>query len=170
MKELSLFTGLLILVACSNQNTGSELEIGTPSAHIEDWLAKYNLARTDFKDSSVHRAFELWAFEEKIESRDSTFHWYPSTDSSFYLISNYDIRNHSRMKSYHADIELRFHESGSNTVRLGMTLLDSMQERTIDALWADESSLYIMETHNSNEINLMLISMQHDSIWEYRKK
>jgi hypothetical protein len=170
MKSLLALVGLLFLGACSqgtvDQKTFSVPDL-TETERFNYWLGEHDLKESDFVDSVGRRAFELWAYSDPITKSDSSKYWYPSTDSSFYLVSNYNVSDGSRIEQRWSDIELGFHKTGTNEIRIGMALLDSTSKRRIDIHWRNESSIYILEKIDEELNYMMLLNMKNDSIWEY---
>ncbi|MBO0328921.1 hypothetical protein [[Muricauda] lutisoli] len=171
MKRIIFFTVILIMGACKkNTPKGVDRKDGTiDKGNFDQWLSKYNLNTSKFTDTVVNRYFELWAYGDPIKKSDSLLFWYPSKDSTYYLISNYNFDDQTRVDDDWTDIRLRFKARGSDEIKIGMLMLDSLSERKLDIHWRDQSSIYILEElDNGKNFEMMLLSMKSDSIWQYK--
>ncbi len=169
---------MLILTACSNNednneqvglnknNNSEQMDYGE---HFNDWLANHKLIRSDFADTSVITAFELWTYAESLTREDSFYLWYPSTDSSYFLLTNYDNKTNERKTFRTEDIDLRFLDNKNKNVYLGILLFDSLTERSIDYYWYDSITFYYIEKNRDTmDFRLTKLKMKADTIWEYR--
>jgi len=120
-------------------------------------------------DTIGRRAFELWAYRDKLSESDSAFYWYPSKDSSYYLITNFNRETKNKISSEHFnDIDLRFLRVDNQDVYIGLMLLDSLKQRSIDYYWYDSTTFFFNEKKEAKgEIVLTKLKMGIDSIWTY---
>ena len=182
MRQLIYILPILIfLISCKNDFKENSLENGNDSEPIEvidfdsdfnRWLNKLDLENDDIIDTSEERTFELWAYRDRLTTSDSAFYWYPSKDSSFYLITNFNRETKKRISTeYSNDIDLRFLNRNSKSVYIGLTLLDSLAQRSIDFYWYDSTTFFFIENlNNNNKRNLIKLKMGIDSIWTYKIK
>ena len=178
MKIIFYILPIFVLTACSNnedikeqtepsQNNNSVMTDN--DEHFNYWLTNHQLIRSDFIDTSIITAFELWAYYENLNREDSFYLWYPSTDSSYFLLTNYDKKTDNRKIFRTSDIDLRFLDSKNNNVHLGIQLFDSLRIRKIDYFWYDSITFYYLEKKkDSMYYRLIKLKMEIDTIWEYK--
>jgi hypothetical protein len=170
-------TILLLLISCKNEPKKKVTENNENSTVIEvvdfdgdfnEWLRNQSLERKMIVDTTRERAFELWAYRNRLTESDSALYWYPSKDSAYYLITNFNRETKNRISSeYSNDIELRFLKRESQEVYIGLMLLDSLKNRSIDFYWYDSTSFFFIESEKGDEI-LTKLKMGIDSIWTYK--
>lgn len=140
--------------------------------NFKKWLIKQNLKRNKIVDTTSIKAPKLWAFRGELTNFDSAFYRYPSKDSSYYLITNFNRETKERITSkYSNDIKLRFFKKESQEVFLGIILLDSLKKKNIDFYWYNASHFYFTENEKGKEKKHKIISklkMEIDSIWSYK--
>lgn len=148
----------------------SAVEVIDFDSEFNEWLNNQDLDRKMIVDSIRDRAFELWAYRDKLTESDSAFYWYLSKDSSYYLITNFNRETKNRISSeYSNDIELRFLKKNDQEVFIGIALLDSLEQRSIDFYWYDSTTFYFIENDKGTESRtLTKLKMGIDSIWTYK--
>ena len=174
MRQFLLIVIILFLGACSQKRTkaqDSRKPALSEGQMFAKWLAKHELEEADFVDTLAYDAFEIWAYGDVIDKSDSLLYWYPSKDSSYYLVSNYNTRDGTRLNEDILGIEIKFHKSGSNDIRIGLLLPDSLSERKVDFHWRDKASIYILEElYQGINYEMRLLDMKHDSVWIFKTK
>ena len=174
-----ILTILVFLISCKNdfkksssenENKSAPTEIIDFDADFNKWLDELDLDHDNIIDTTKERAFELWAYKDKLTKSDSTFHWYPSKDSSYYLITNFNRKTKNRISTEHSnDIDLRFLDRNNEEVYIGLMLLDSLEQRNIDFYWYDSTTFFFIENPDGNgERTLTKLKMDIDSIWTYK--
>lgn len=177
---LNILLFLIILTSCNNEDGENAQNFVTENSNIQEidyeayflkWLNIHELSQKSFIDSTAMFAYELWAYANMLEKKDSLLLWYPSKDSSFYLITNYDKLTNNRFSEDYSDIDLRFLDSKSKKIYIGMMLLDSLNKRKIDHYWYDSNTFYFLEkVIDSRNYVLTKMIMDIDSIWTYETK
>ena len=176
---LFISTILFFLSSCKNEPNKKVTEITEDSTAVEvidhdsefnEWLSNQDLDRKMIIDSTSDRAFELWAYRDQLTESDSAFYWYPSKDSSYYLISNFNRETKNRISSeFSNNIDLRFLKMDNQEVYIGISLLDSLKQRSIDFFWYDSTTFFFIENYNEiDERTLTKLQMGIDSIWTYK--
>ncbi|WP_421805645.1 hypothetical protein [Flagellimonas sp.] len=176
---LYISTILFLLNSCNNEPKEKVTELNESSTPIEtvdfdsdfnDWLTNQGLERKMIVDTTKERAFELWAYRDKLAESDSALYWYPSKDSSYYLITNFNRETNKRTTTeYSNDIELRFLKIESQEIFIGIMLLDSLKKRSIDFYWYDSTSFFFSENQSGDEEKILTkLEMGIDSIWTYK--
>lgn len=182
MRQLIYILSILIfLISCKNdfKKNSSENENSSEPTDVIDfdtdfnrWLNELELDNDNIIDTTKEKAFELWAYRDKLTNSDSTFYWYPSKDSSFYLITNFNRETKKGISTeYSNDIDLRFLKRSNDEVYIGLMLLDSLAQRNIDFYWYDSNTFFVIENLDKNsETNLIKLKIGIDSIWTYKIK
>lgn len=176
---LYISTILFLLNSCKIEDRDKGIENNTSSivneavdfdSDLNEWLTNQGLERKMIVDTTRRRAFELWAYSDKLNESDSSFYWYPSKDSSFYLITNFNRETKNRISTeFSNNIYLRFLKADNQEVYIGISLLDSLKERSIDFYWYDSTSFFFLENEDANgEKKLTKLKMGIDSIWTYK--
>ncbi len=176
---LYISTILFLLISCKNEpkekvtennENSTVIEIVDFDSDFNEWLTNQGLERKMFVDTIGERSFELWAYRDKLEDSDSAFYWYPSKDSSYYLITNFNRETKNRISSECSnDIYLRFFKRESQEVFIGIMLLDSLKTRSIDFYWYDSTSFFFIENESENGDEILTkLEMGIDSIWTYK--
>jgi hypothetical protein len=173
-KAFYISTFLILLTSCKSEHQknltkNSERSIRTEVTDFDggfsEWLTSKGIERKIIVDTMGERAFELWAYRNDLEASDSAYYWYPSKDSSYYLITNYNQENKKRIiTDYSKDIQLRFLKTETKEVFIGLLLLDSLEMRNIDFYWYNSTSFFFLEGKGS----LTELKMGVDSIWTYK--
>jgi len=132
------------------------------------WLESHNLNSAELIKIKAERAAELWSLSDLLTKDDSLLFWYPSKDSSYYLITNYSKKTNKLYSNNNKNINLRFLDKSNKKVFVGIMLLDSLKERRIDYYWYDSKTFYYLEKSNTTgKFILTKIKMGVDSIWTY---
>jgi hypothetical protein len=179
---------LAIFSACSNkpkppetQKPGQDIEI-TRKAALEKWLASHGLNSAYFRDTMSESADSLWAYAFPLERTDTLYLWYPSTDSSYYLLTNIDRESgknvfasgpaqKDKAITNSEDIEYRFLETRNKTVFIGMTLLNSGPLSPVDIFWYSPKTIHLLVKDKINaDYELVTLKMGVDTIWSYRNR
>jgi hypothetical protein len=152
-----------------NNESSTPIEAIDFDRDFNEWLTNQELERRMIVDTIGRRAFELWAYRDKLSESDSAFYWYPSKDSSYYLITNFNRETKNKISSEHFnDIDLRFLRVDNQDVYIGLMLLDSLKQRSIDYYWYDSTTFFFNEKKEAKgEIVLTKLKMGIDSIWTY---
>ncbi|MHB9140990.1 MAG: hypothetical protein ACYC25_03850 [Paludibacter sp.] len=154
----------------SNKNNSDEIDTNNLDEQFSTWLNGNNLNKTDCISSKAYEAFELWSQSDSdlLTKDDSLLLWYPSKDSSYYLITNYNKNTNKLLSNSNNSIELKFLDTQNKKLYVGIMLLDSLKERRIDYYWYDPNTFYFLEKSNSTgKYILTKIKMGVDSIWTY---
>ena len=178
-QRLYILTILLILNSCNGEpkeilpkinESSNPVEVVDFDSDFNEWLSKQGLERRMIADTTKESAFELWAYRNKLTESDSELYWYPSKDSSYYLITNFDRETNKRLTTHYSyGIGLGFLKKESQEIFIGIMLLDSLENRSIDFYWYDSTSFFYIENEpeNGDEI-LTKLKMGIDSIWTYK--
>ena len=171
-------TVLVLLFSCNNSSKRNDQyldkskdaeSIISYDDQFKEWLTNFNPNVPNIVDSTSERAFELWSYDNNLTKNDSMSLWFPSKDSSYFLITNYVKKTNGRLTKGYSDIELKFLDIKNKKVYLGIILLDSLKEREIDYYWYDSNTFYFSEKLIENDgIILTKLKMQVDSIWTYK--
>ena len=155
-----------------NENISESTEIIDYDIDFKKWQDELELGNAKIIDTTKEMVFELWAYKDKLTKSDSSFYWYPSKDSSYYLITNFNHETKKRINTkYSNDICLRFLKRSNNEVYIGLLLLDSLKQRSIDFYWYDSNTFFFIENFDKNGgTNLIKLKMETDSIWTYKIK
>lgn len=177
IRFLNILTLVVFLTSCNysinkddeNIDEDNNSDMAYSSDYLfDEWLNNFNIKRGNIIDSSGKRAFELWAYFDHLAKDDSLLIWYPSKDSSYWLITNYDKINNTRIEKDYPHIDLRFLDVKHRKVYLGLLLLDSLQQRNIEHYWYDSNTFYYFEESDKNKYRkLTKLRMEVDSIWTY---
>lgn len=154
-----------------NSETSRRTEVIDFDIEFSEWLTSHGIERKMIVDTTSERAFELWAYRNDLEVSDSAYYWYPSKDSSYYLITNYNRANKKRITSdYSKDIQFRFLKTETKEVFIGLSLLDSLELRNIDFYWYNSTSLFFLEEKENGKgiESLTNVKMGVDSVWIYK--
>ncbi len=182
MKHLIyIFSFAIILISCNNDfkenGSGNNTKPGPTEYNSFDtefvkWLNESGFENDDIVDTTIEKAFELWGYSGNLNSSDSAYYWYPSRDSSFYLITNYNFKTKKRSSIEHSNgIELKFLKRSTNEVFNGLMLMDSLAQRSVDVYWYDSSTFYFLERiDKGDEAYLTKLKMGVDTIWTYKIK
>lgn len=176
---LYILTILVFLISCKNdfkknssdnENNLISTEVIDFDANFNKWLDDLDLDHENIIDTTIERAFELWSYKDKLTRPDSIFHWYPSKDSSYYLITNFNRKTKNRISTeYSNNIDLRFLDRSNEEVYIGLMLLDSIEQRSIDFYWYDSTTFFFTENPGENgDRTLTKLKMGVDSIWTYK--
>ena len=172
-----ILTILFLLISCKNEsqkkvNENDEnstiVEVVEYNNNFNKWLINQDLERKMIVDTTRRKVFELWAYSDKLIESDSALYWYPSKDSSFYLITNFNRETKNRISTEYSDnIDLRFLRTSNQKVYRGISLLDSFKKRSIDFYWYDSTSLFFIEKEKAKN-NLTKLKVGIDSVWTYK--
>jgi len=175
---LFILSILVILLSCKNDIQKNSSIYKNNSAHTEDidfdadfkkWLNKLDIDPDNIIDTTRKRAFELWSYKFELTKSDSALYWYPSKDSSYYLITNFNNSTKARITKEHSkDINLQFLNRNNDEVYIGMSLLDSVEEQSIDFYWYDSNTFFFVANPNENKERMLIkLKMEIDSIWTH---
>jgi hypothetical protein len=178
MKQVFYILSILVfLISCKNEfniNSSKNENNSEPTQFIDfdtdfqKWFEELDIAHDNIIDTTKEGAFELWAYSDKLAKSDSTFYWYPSKDSSYYLITNLNRTTKNRISTKQTNnIDLRFLDRNNELVYIGLILLDSLEQREIDFYWYDSTTFYFIENLTREKV-LTKLKMQIDSIWTYK--
>ncbi|MCC5915748.1 MAG: hypothetical protein JJU02_00320 [Cryomorphaceae bacterium] len=153
-----------------NNESSKPIEVIDFDRDFNEWLTNVELKKRMIVDTTGERAFELWAYSDKLTKSDSAFYWHPSKDSSYFLITNFNRETKNRIRSEYTDgIVLRFLKADNQEIYIGMMLLDSMKQRSIDFYWYDSTTFFfIVKEEAKKERTLTKLKMGIDSIWTYK--
>jgi hypothetical protein len=155
MRQFFLFATLLpLIIACSQTKE--------PNRKIDHWLRQYSLTWDSFKDSTLERAFELWAYTWPIEKLDSSFNRVASKDSSFLLITNFSKKSINK-----GSLEFHFFDNRSKALYVGVEILENYTGDFIDYHWIDGKSIFMLLKDSSGIYTLRKYKMQADTVWTY---
>jgi hypothetical protein len=166
---------IFFLAACNNASPEKQ-QAAVPAKqdpHIEafnQWLSTHHIDPAHFNDTVASPSDSLWAYSFPLERTDSLYRWYPSTDSSFYLLTNIDRETRQNIFKKAEDMEYRFLDTRSGNVHIGITLLyDKTNLAPIDIHWHDPETIYLLEQDKNNSgYELIKLRMNRDTIWSYR--
>jgi hypothetical protein len=178
---LYILTILFLLNSCKSEQVEKVTKNNKSLTPIEaidfdrdfnEWLTNQELERRMIVDTIGRGAFELWAYRDKLNESDSAFYWYPSKDSSYYLITNFNRETKNRISSDHFNnIDLRFLRVHNQDVYIGLMIFDSLKQRSIDYYWYDSTTFFFNEKEEAKGgIVLTKLKMGIDSIWTYNIK
>jgi hypothetical protein len=178
---LYILTLIIFAYGCTNRNKEKSVNMdyhkdSTISKNnlFLEWLNKYELSTSDFQDSSVRFGYSFWGFTDSLKTSDSNYYWYPSIDSSYFLITNINTEKERNVHKTGEGIRFSFFNTQSKKVHLGIEYLnlDSLDsEILVDIFWANEHIIYILEkSDNADFYSLMKLNMHVDSIWKYKTK
>ncbi|WP_139171007.1 hypothetical protein [Lutibacter oricola] len=130
---------------------------------FKNWLIEKSILYTDIKPFREYPSYELWSHYDLLSQKDSLkYDFFPSTDSSFVLITNENRENRGRY------IDYRFLETESKNVHIGIGIMDSLKTISTDHFWYNDRILYIIERKiKSNDYSMIKLKVKVDSIWEY---
>ncbi len=166
-----------ILSACDqNRNENENLDYKPdniaqkdPEMLFRKWLSDHKLSLSSFIDTSAQKAVELWSYFDTLERKDSLYFWYPSKDSSYFLLTNYNALSGELFHGDSKDLILRFIDNKSKKVYQGLALENFADNWEIDYKWYNENTFYLLEKHKqSGEYEVLRLKMGIDSIWTYR--
>ncbi len=164
-------------MACTNNPQPNVADIPEPAKEeqqqtaFSNWLKSYSLTSAYFKDTIAEKADSLWAYAFPLERTDSLYQWYPSTDSSYYLLTNIDKASQQSIFKKNDDIEYRFLNTRNKTVFIGITLLHDGPLSPVDIFWYDPETVYLLEKDKINsDYELVRLRIQVDTIWSYRTR
>jgi len=178
MKAFQILISVSIILgmsACSQQpktltKTQTAPVIDSQKMAFNQWLSKHQISENYFKDTITEPADSLWDYANPLERTDSLYRWYPSKDSSYYLLTNIDMANGQSIFKKNDDIEYRFLDSKKQSVHIGITLLNDGFLSPVDIFWYDQQTIYLLEKDKANsDFELIKLKMNTDSIWSYRK-
>ncbi len=165
-----IVTILLISTSCTKnveqakKSYSTEIVIYNFDEQFALWLKENNINDSDCIKIKSEEAFELWAYSYPLTKEDSLLFWYPSKDSSYYLITNYNNSTHKRIKNN--NIELGFLDVATNEKYIGVLHIDSLETWIIDYYWYDSNSFYyLLKSKYSENTTLIKMEMGVDSIW-----
>lgn len=174
---LNISTILFLLFSCRNEpkdkvtenyESSTEIEVVDFDRDFYQWLRNHSITKKMIVDSTRESVFELWAYKYPLTESDSALYWYPSKDSAYYLITNFNRETNNRIASeFSPDIELKFLRSESQEVYIGIAILDSLKNQSVDFYWFDSTSFFFIESEKGDGI-LTKLKMGIDSIWTYR--
>jgi len=154
-KAIYILTILVLLTSCKSETqkkllNNNESSIRTKVIDFESefnqWFTSQGLKRKMISDTTSVKTLELWAYRNDLEASDSKYYWYPSKDSSYYLITNYDRANKKRISTkYSMNLQLRFLKTETKEVYIGPSLLDILEKRKFDFHWYDSTTLFFYE-------------------------
>lgn len=181
MKQLlSIIAISLAATACNNHNNAMQQEPVRDSSKTniakiayEKWLIRHKLP-VDYFDTITSAKFDsMWAFYEPMNRTDSLYMWFPSTDSSYSLLTNMDWGAGKTIFKDKDDVELRFRHRDSNSVFVGIRI-PYEHTRALplrDFFWYNGNTIYIMEQDAvDSAYELIRLRMDTDSVWSYRSK
>lgn len=189
MKQIYFY---LIFIACmASCNNKSKPLATTPQVQdkelarntaFETWLKSHKLSAAHFKDTIAEKADSLWAYAFPLERTDTLYMWYPSTDSSYYLLTNIDresgknifvtdSKKQDKEETSTEDIEYRFLETRNKTVFIGLTLLNTGHLSPVDIFWYSPKKIHLLVRDKINsDYELVTLKMGVDTIWSYRNR
>ena len=148
-----LVSALLMHVAACTDKDGSESSSykapqeealrKSNEKRFDEWLVINGLTRESFKDSigvSAH-----WMNWEPLSHIDSVDIWYPSPDSSYFLITNFDRKRKKTLQPSDDVICSRFMDATRGLIHPGlcyMLTIDSIALK--DYLWYDNRTVYML--------------------------
>jgi hypothetical protein len=177
---LGILTIILFLADCSNNNKvdksiktrivkSFDTEQLENDRKFANWLQQYSLKSSDFIDTSSFRAIELWAYYDKLTKEDSLDMWYPSHDSSYYLLTNF---NRDKRKESITNIDAfnyRFLDDKSELVYIGLISHNNGKYLPLDHFWYDQKTIFILDQYkNDNSYELIRLTMNVDSLWSFK--
>ena len=172
MTKIIFFLIFTIVISSCNNGTSKVKKNITQSSvsdsiksnsKLKSWLNKNNIY--EIAQTSKNKAFELWAYSDKLKVKDSTHLWYPSTDSSYYLITNFNKSIGKRIDSINS-IDLRFLDTKTNLVYIGIGIQDSLKNQKIDFTWTNKNTFYFLTEYNKRK-NITKVKVGVDSLWSY---
>ena len=157
--------------SCTSNNGPHENATVKRDTHgnFEKWLGTHELSIATFKDTIVTKAFELWAIHNDVfQEKDSIFHLYPSTDSSYYLLT-YLSSKEEAIYGNGKDFIFMFSDAKFNHVFGGFGfILTKGDSLMLDHYWYDNKTVFILEKNKSiNSSQLFRLTIGVDSLWEY---
>lgn len=181
MKQLfSILVICLVHVACNNHNNPVQQEPAKDTAETdaakaayEKWLTVHNLLAEYFDTMTAARFDSLWTFSEPVTRTDSLYLCFPSTDSSYSLVTNMDWRTGKTIFKEKDDVELRFRHRDSNSIFVGIRI-PYEHTRALplrDFFWYNGNTLYILEQDAiDHAYELIRLRMDTDTVWSYRSR
>ena len=100
-----ILTILILLISCKNdvkksssenKNIPASTEVIDYDTDFNKWKGELEIGNAKIIDTTKEIAFELWAYRDELTKSDSSFYWYPSKDSSYYLITNFNRETNKR--------------------------------------------------------------------------
>ena len=164
----------LILIFCSScnknhdnhniNNNNNNVKI-IKTNNLKNMLKRHSLKKEMFNDSVFNYDYYLWIkYFRNSKVLNSSSLGYPSTDSSFTLITNYNKRlNKTVLKNA---ISFSFLEDNTNFFYVGYVYSDSLQNIKFDFCWKDGETFYLLE-EKKKDFYLTKITMKNDTIWNY---
>jgi hypothetical protein len=155
--------------ACKNPPATSGTTTGQEDTMLNSWLETHKISVRSISDTIAEYADSIWDYTSPLSRTDSLYRWYPSTDSSYYLLTNIDRSSRQSIFKEGDDIEYRFLNTKTKKVYIGITLLNEGPLTPIDIFWQGPHTIYLLEQVKvSKALQLIKLDMQKDSIWSYK--
>jgi len=157
------------MISCKKENHHNKSKSKSPNLDkkvlFKNWINSTGFTFDKVNDSTKRRAFELWAYFDKLEVQDSTLYWHPSIDSSYYLITNYN-KERKIVSDSSGNVDLRFLKKGTNKVFIGFGFNKLKVPLDLDFYWYDENTFYFLTKYEKN-YQLTKTKIEGDSLWSY---
>lgn len=113
------------------------------------------------------RGFGSW--DMSVSKLDSTDYWYPSRDSSFILITNFNHETHETTNDSN-DVIMSFLNREENTIIGGFSTFDPKGRKTVvKHFWYDGNTLYyLIDPEKDEELALSKIKLDDNILWRYK--
>lgn len=175
-------TFIFVLFASSCANLSEEVRLqesdklatneATSLELFEQWLNNRSLTLNAIEDTTFRVPYHgLWTESRKTNREDSLNFWYPSSDSSFYFVTDLgkgdtlsieDSENHEFVVSFYV------YEMASNTIFPWLILYSRNDYPKIHHYWLDNDSFIITSLNSDDCVHALdRQNMFSDTIWYY---
>jgi hypothetical protein len=171
LKAIAAAAWLTLLVAAcgTGDSTGTQLLSieGSTQIVLDSWLEPYNLSVDEFTDVSATYSPGLWSNSTPLTELDSSYIWFPSGDSSFYMLTNLD-RNSGTLVVNNYAIEYRFLDASAEEVFAGIIERPGLFV-PMDHCWCGTKSVCILRrVGNEEDYEIFRLTVGADSVWYYK--